>query len=284
MISRGSKIGIVGLGLLGGSYAKGLYQAGYQVVGIDIDPEAIEFAKRMKWIVDGGDDVSLLEDCDIVISALYPNTFIDWIKENQSHLKENAMLSDVTGIKREVIEQVNAELRDDIEFISVHPMAGREFRGIQFADCHLFESANYIIVPTEKNTERGMELAQDLAKILKFAHVSVLSPEEHDIMIGYLSQLTHVIAVSLMNANGDENLAKYTGDSFRDLTRIAKINENLWPELFVLNKDNLTREIDAFTKEMLAFRDMIEKDDYEGMREKLITSTERRKAFDKKAL
>lgn len=282
MISRGSKITIIGLGLLGGSYAKGLSHAGYKITGIDIDPEAIAFAKKMNWIVEGGDDVNLVKDSDIVISALYPKTFIEWIKENQHLLKENSILTDVTGIKKEVMSQINEILRDDVEFIACHPMAGREFKGIQYADPHLFEVANFIIVPTEKNTERGLEVANDIAKLLKFNNVAILSAEEHDLMIGFLSQLTHVIAVSLMNVSDNSHLAEYTGDSFRDLTRIARINEDLWPELFLMNKENLVKEIDNFTAEMQAFRDLLEEENIAAMRDKLITSTERRKAFDKK--
>ena len=125
-------------------------------------------------------------------------------------------------------------------------------------------------------------MAHDIAKLLKFHNVATLSAEEHDLIIGFLSQLTHVIAVSLMNVNDNTHLAEYTGDSFRDLTRIARINEDLWPELFIMNKDNLIKEIDNFTDEMKSFRDLLEKEDFEAMREKLITSTERRKAFEKK--
>ncbi|MBR2066941.1 MAG: prephenate dehydrogenase [Solobacterium sp.] len=281
MISRSTKICIIGLGLLGGSYAKGLYQAGYHVRGIDIDPEAISFAKRMHWIEEGGDDVSLVKDCDIVISALYPKTFISWIKENKGLLKKGAILTDVAGIKREVIEEINKELDSEVEFIACHPMAGREFKGIQYADCSLFEQANFLIVPTQENSQKAIGVAEDIAKILKFKHISCLSAEEHDVMIGFLSQLTHVIAVSLMNVNDNSHLAEYTGDSFRDLTRIAKINEELWPELFLLNQDNLVNEIDAFTQELQSFKSLLESGDIEGMKQKLITSTNRRKAFDK---
>ena len=120
-----------------------------------------------------------------------------------------------------------------------------------------------------------------MARILKFGRVCELSAEEHDRMIGFLSQLTHVIAVSLMNTSDHSHLADYTGDSFRDLTRIANINEDLWPELFVMNKDYLLEEIHAFTHEMESFAGLIENEDYEAMRRKLIQSTKRRKQFDK---
>jgi len=282
MISRGAKITIIGLGLLGGSYAKGFASAGYRLAGIDIDEDAVQFAKKMQWIQQGGTDPGIAEDSDIVISAMYPHVFVEWIKANQHLLKPGSILTDVTGIKREVIHDINAILRPDVEFIACHPMAGREYKGIRYADCSLFREANFIIVPTDKNTEKGMQTARDIAQVLKFRNVSVLTPDEHDAMIGFVSQLTHVIAVSLMNVSDNTHLAEYTGDSFRDLTRIAKINETLWPELFLLNKDNLVREIDDFTAEMQHFRDLIQNGDTEEMKRLLVQSTERRKCFDKK--
>ncbi len=283
MITQDSVITIVGLGLLGGSYASGLSQAGYQHVrGIDVDESAISYAKEKGWIEDGGQDASLVEGSDLVIFCLYPHVFHIWIKENQQYLKPNSLITDVTGIKRKIIEDINEILREDVEFIACHPMAGREYKGIQYSDSSLFEKANFLIIPTETNTQHAIETARQLAEILKFPHIHVMTPELHDRMIGYLSQLTHVIAVSLMNASDNTDLASYTGDSFRDLTRIATINENMWPELFVLNKDNLVREIDEFTKEIQQFKKMIEDENIDGMKEKLIQSTNRRKQFNKK--
>ncbi len=283
MIERNTEIAIVGLGLLGGSYARGLFEAGYlNVTGIDTDPEAIIYGRRMNWLKQGGSDPALIKDADIVISALYPSAFIRWVKENRQYFKNGAILTDVTGIKRAVIREIGKVLPEGVEFVSCHPMAGREFRGIQYSDPTRFEGANYIIINDGHNTPEALAAARDLAEILKFRHIAEMTSDEHDEMIGYLSQLTHVIAVSLMNANDNTHLAEYTGDSFRDLTRIASINEMLWPELFILNKDYLTKEIDAFVQEMTDFRDLIDKEDVEGMKEKLILSTERRKAFGRK--
>ena len=285
MISRSAKITIVGLGLLGGSYAKGFFNAGYRnVYGIDIDEEAIAFAKKYGWIKEGGDDVNLVKDSDIIISALYPTTFISWVKENQHLFKKDCILTDVTGIKEEVMKEIRSFLRSDVEFIPCHPMAGREYKGIHYADPSLFFDANFIIIKDENTSSRALEVAQDIAKILKFKHVVTLNAKQHDEMIGFLSQLTHVIAVSLMNVNDNTNLAEYTGDSFRDLTRIAKINEDLWPELFLLNKENLSKEISSFVDELNAFKKLLEEEDKEVMKEKLIQSTKRRKKFDEEAL
>lgn len=281
MIDRNTRFAIVGLGVLGGSYVQALSAKGYHCTGIDIDENSVKEAKEKGWIEEGGNDPSLIQNADIVVCALYPHVFVQWIRDNQKYFHPGALLTDVTGVKRAVIQSINAELRNDVEFISCHPMAGRESRGIAYADASRFANANFIIVPTEKNSEEAKKTMHQLAEILGFGRISELSAEEHDKMVGFLSQLTHVIAVSLMNVSDNTHLAAYTGDSFRDLTRIASINEDMWPELFILNKDNLIREINDFSDELLRFRDLIASDDVEGMKRKMIISTERRKKFDR---
>lgn len=280
MISKAKKIAIVGLGLLGGSYAKGLARANYKLIGIDIDLEAVEFAKKLNWIVEGGDDPSLIKDADIIIFALYPITLIDWIKENQKYFKSGAIVTDVTGIKVKVLDEINEVLREDVEFIASHPMAGKEVSGIKYADTSMFEPANFIIVPTEKNTDEAIEVVSQIAKILNFNNIVTLDPASHDEMVGFVSQLTHVIAVSLMNSKENSHLVDYTGDSFRDLTRIAKINDVLWTELFLMNKENLSSEIDDFVESILNFKKALDNSDTKEMRRLFIQSTDRRKLFD----
>ncbi|MGM9942392.1 MAG: prephenate dehydrogenase [Bulleidia sp.] len=281
MIDNSTVFAIVGLGVLGGSYAQVLSEKGYHVIGIDIDSDTVDYALEKHWIEEGGSDPSLVKTADIVVCALYPHVFVNWIEQNASLLKKGCLLTDVTGVKEKIIAEINARLPEYVEFIACHPMAGRESRGIHFADSSRFHNANFIIVPTENNSEEAVSTAHQLAEILGFTKISKLSAEEHDRMIGFLSQLTHVMAVSLMNVSDNTHLAEYTGDSFRDLTRIAKINEDMWPELFILNKDNLIREIHAFTDEMLAFAKLIENEDVDTMKEKMIQSTERRKKFDR---
>ena len=145
----------------------------------------------------------------------------------------------------------------------------------------MFRGANYIVVPTEKNTEHAIEVCCELGELLGFRRISVLSPEEHDKMIAFLSQLTHAIAVALMCTNGDSKLCDYTGDSFRDLTRIANINDVMWSELFLLNKDALLEQTDAFIEQITKMRNMIAEGDSDGIRGMMRTSTERRKKFNK---
>ena len=145
-----------------------------------------------------------------------------------------------------------------------------------------FAPANFIITPTERNTPEGIAWCRALAETLGFARITQLTPAEHDRMIGYVSQLCHAIAVCLMCASDNTELACYTGDSFRDLTRIARINDKMWAELFLWNKDNLISEIDMFTESLLNMREKLVQDDREGLEEMFRLSTARRAAFDKK--
>lgn len=283
-ISNENTVVIVGLGMLGASYAKALKKKGFYIIAIDINEDNISYALSEGFIDEGYTSPEPQALCrgDIVVFALYPRVFVSWIKENQQYLKSGAYLTDVTGIKTKVVELVQSELRDDLEFIAAHPMAGREGVGIRQSDETLFASANYVVTPSEKNTPQAVEFCKEFGRLLGFGNIIVTTPEEHDEKIAFLSQLTHCIAVALMASGGEEDLVDFTGDSFRDLTRIAKINENLWSELFVLNKTALLKEMDRFEKTFHELYDMIENEDTESMKEMMRLSTYRRGLFDKK--
>lgn len=274
---------IVGLGLLGGSYAKGLKNIGFKVSAITKNQEDIEYAVNNN-IIDYGSteiDPEIIGEADVVIFALYPHIFIDWVKNNQQHFKSGAVITDVTGVKGSVVYAIQDILRGDVEFISAHPMAGKEISGVKNSDPAIFKGANYIVVPTEKNTESAIELCENIGKMLGFQRVSRLSVEEHDKMIAFLSQLTHCIAVSLMCCADTEGMEKYTGDSFRDLTRIARINDEMWSELFLNNKNDLLFQMERFRTSFDELYDKIKTSDREGMREMMRCSTVRRGLFDK---
>lgn len=273
---------IVGLGLIGGSYAKALTRLGFNVQAIDKNEDSIKYALENKIINAGAEyaDETLIGNADCIVLALYPSVLVDWIKDNQDKFRTGIMITDVTGIKSSVVYDIQKILRKDVEFIAAHPMAGREVYGVRNSDDRIFRDANYIVVPTEKNTEEAIVWAENLGRILGFNRISILSPEEHDMMIAYVSQLTHCIAVSLMTCEENEHLRDYTGDSFRDLTRIARINENMWSELFFMNKEPLLEKLNTFIAEITDLRDMIAEDDAEGLKEKMRLSTKRRKVFD----
>ena len=283
-MNKDMKILIVGLGLLGGSYARSLTRQGYTVKAITRSQKTIDYALENGLIAEGTTEISptLLGEADLVVLALYPSVLLTWIRENQSLLKPGAILTDVTGIKGCIVGPVQTLLREDVEFIAAHPMAGRERSGIEHSDEAIFRGANYVVTPTERNTDGAIELCEDLGRVLGFAQISRLSPEEHDDIIGYVSQLTHCIAVSLMTAKSYDNLEDYTGDSFRDLTRIARLNDEMWSELFLMNREALLTQIDLFEGEMAKIRRYLETGNREALREIMRHSTARRALFDKK--
>lgn len=282
-ITKETNILIVGLGLIGGSYARALKKAGCRIAAIDTNPDSIGYALH-EGIIDEGDvtaQPSLLKAAQLVILGLYPKVEIQWVKEHQHLFAPGTLLTDVSGVKGGVLDEIQSFLRRDLELVGCHPMAGREVYGVRNSNDAIFTAANFIVVPTEKNTRQGIAAATELGALLGFHTVTQLTMQEHDAIIGFVSQLTHAIAVSLMTCNEDENLQNYTGDSFRDLTRIARINEYMWSELFLMNKEPLLEQIDAFAAQLGTLRQMLVEENSEGMKELFRRSTARRALFDK---
>ena len=284
IVDVSKKILIVGLGLLGGSYARVLKRFGFHISAITLEQSAIDYAIKENIIDEGATeaDAKLIGEADLVIFALYPHVFVEWIEKHQGMLKSGALITDVTGVKRGIVYKIQEILRPDVEFIAAHPMAGREVSGVENSTDRMFIGANYIVTPTEKNTPEAIQTCIELGRLLGFSNVTTLSPEEHDEMIGFLSQLTHCIAITLMTCNDKENMEKFTGDSFRDLTRIARINDLMWSELFVANKDVLLAQMNLFIDKFNELKTMLETNDVDGMRKMMRHSTARRALFDKK--
>ena len=283
-IDKDTNILIVGLGMIGGSYARGLTKKGLKIHAIDTDEDTIQYALENNIIAEGTTeaDPAMIGRADVVIFALYPHIFKEWIRDNQQYLKSGAIITDVTGVKVCVVGDVQNMLRDDCEYIAAHPMAGCERLGIRNSNEKIFHAANYIVVPTERNTEEAKDVCRQIGKLLRFARISELPPDQHDEMIGFVSQLTHCIAMSLMTCNHTEKLEDFTGDSFRDLTRIARIDETMWSELFLLNKDALLHQMKLFTMEFSKLERMLMEADKEGIKDMMRRSTARRKLYKKK--
>lgn len=283
-LDKNKKILVVGLGLIGGSYAAALSRNGFEVGAVDRDPDAIGYALEAGYIRHGSvtDDPDYIGGFDIVVFALYPSVLLDWVEKNARFFKKGALITDVTGVKSGIVFRVQELLPPGTEFVGAHPMAGREVSGVTNASPDLFCGANFIVTPTPANTEEAIRLCEDLGRELGSGTVSRLSPAEHDEMIGFLSQLTHCIAVTLMSCKESRHLVDYTGDSFRDLTRIAKINENMWSELFLMNRDELLSQMDLFLEHFTILRNALERGDAETMKSMMRLSTERRRYFDKK--
>ena len=283
-LDRNIEILLIGVGLIGGSYAKGLKKAGFKNVSAIVRRrETADYLLKEDLVREAylTVDADAVGKARLVVLGLYPDAMLGWLGEYGRLFAPGTVVTDVSGVKTPVVRKAQALMPDGVEFISAHPMAGRELSGAENSDETIFYGANYIVVPTENNSEYGVAVCRALGNALGFARITELSPEKHDEMIGYLSQLTHCIAVCLMTCRETDHLIDYTGDSFRDLTRIARINDVMWSELFMLNRAELLRQIDLLLSELSEFRNLLADGDTEKMREKMRLSTERRGKFDK---
>ena len=254
------KITVVGLGVIGGSFVKALKGKGYEVYGIDTNQQTLDMAKEEGCIIEGYlDGKDIIPETDLTIICLYPSLVLDFIKNNQ--FKPGSIVTDAVGIKSYFLREALSIIPDGVEYISIHPMAGREKKGYQYASKQVFENANFIIV----------------YKQLGFRSVKIMSPEAHDEIISFTSQLPHCLAVALMNSDDQKyETGKYIGDSFRDLTRIANINEDLWDELFMNNKQYLLASIERFEEQLDVLKNAIRDNDDETLKVAFRKSTKRR--------
>ncbi|AGF59047.1 prephenate dehydrogenase [Clostridium saccharoperbutylacetonicum] len=273
------KIVVVGLGVIGGSFTMALKEAGYNdVYGIDTNEETLVKAKKLGLIKEGftsGEEI--VKDADLIIMSLYPRLVKKFITDNKDNFKDGAVITDATGIKKMFIGHIVEILPSNIDFVFGHPMAGREKKGIDFATSEVFKGANYILTPVDRNKEENLKLIEDLAYEIGFKRVKRINPEYHDEMIGFTSQLPHALAVALVNSDVEgRDTGSFIGDSYRDLTRIANINEDLWSELFLGNKENLLMSIQNFENELDKIKYAIKDNDIESLKQLFIKSTKRR--------
>lgn len=273
------RILIVGLGVIGGGYAMALKKAGYtEVYGIDKNIDTLKKAEKLGVIKKGYiDEGEIIQDADIIVLAVYPNLVKDFIVRNISKFKNNAVITDVTGIKQLFIDDVISILPNNIDFVFAHPMAGREKKGIDYATNEVFKDANFIITVTEKNKDENIRLIEELAYKMGFKNIKRVSPKVHDEIIAFTSQLPHALAVALINSDIEgRDTGQFIGDSYRDLTRIANINESLWSQLFLGNKENLLKAIHNFQEELYKIKNYIENENKEKLEELFIEASLRR--------
>lgn len=273
------KVLIVGLGLIGGAYAKKLTELGYDVYGSNHRQSPIDFAISRGYIKDG--DVNperFLEFVDVCILATYPSHIIDFLKANKKFFRDDLLITDVSGVKSSYIEEAT-KIAKPATYLAHHPMAGREKSGVEYAHEVSFSKANFIITPINghKYDKKYIDLLTKIGSDLDFKNISILDTKSHDFMIGYTSQLAHAIAVALVNSDTKDNTKLYIGDSYRDLTRIAMINENLWSELFFENKEFLVQNISIFIDELTKIKDSLINSNEEELKKLFINSTKKRK-------
>ena len=277
-------ITIVGLGVIGGSFAMAFKEAGFEdVYAVDLNQESIAKAKNMGIIKDGSDSAKeFLEISDLVIICIYPRIIKNFMVENRDNFKDGAIVTDVAGIKGTLIKELDDIIPDNIDFIFGHPMAGRENKGIDHATAQCYKGANYLLIDTERNDDDNVLLLQSIIYKLGFKRIIRISSDFHDQIIAFTSHLPHVMAVSLINSDVEaRNTEIYMGGSYRDATRVADINEDLWTELFLGNRENLLEVIDDFMAEMSRFREDLAKGDRVALNKRLKRATKRRRRLDK---
>lgn len=249
-------IAVIGLGLMGGSFAKRLKELGHPVIGLNRTESVAKEALAM-GIVDSIDPKDL-KKAEIVIFCTPERGTLSFIKEHLSLIHEKAVLTDIAGVKNGFAGEIKALLPEGMDFVSGHPMCGREGAGLAQADGSIFDGANYVFIPEPWNRKEHLELVKRMAEELGCAHVPVVTAEEHDRAIAYTSDLTHAVATALMNSSSYSEKTKYfIGGSFRDETRVADINGKLWTSLFLANREKLLEEIDRFSEALQQLRGAI---------------------------
>lgn len=263
-------IAVVGLGLIGGSICKALKQNTFHnIMGIDTDKETIAKALEQNAI-DEEITPDRLNEASLTIICLYPEAIVDFVKQNADQFKKGTIVADTCGIKEYVVENCTPILEErGVYFVGTHPMAGREFSGFDYSLSDLYKGASYIITPTENTPSLAVDLLSTLASSMGFGKVVISTPEKHDKVIAYTSQLAHVVSNTYVKSPSLLDFNGFSAGSFQDLTRVAKLNEYMWSSLFMCNKKALLEEIDCFIKHFTQYKIAMENDDIDALRKLL---------------
>lgn len=271
-----TKIVVVGLGLIGGSFAKAL--KGFpdsQIYGADINKEVLKHAEEDGVISRGYENINdIIGEADVLILCITPDSAIDII--NNAPIKKGALVTDVCGVKQYIYDRITNK---NVDYIGGHPMAGKECDGYENSDENLFKDANYIIVTDENNQKKHIDMLSDIIMYIGCKKITVTNAENHDVMIAYTSQLMHVVAAALCDNECLDAAEAYSAGSLRDCTRVAKLNPDMWTELFIENREALSEQIDIFTASLKKIEQLIKMSDKEGIRSYLKNTSDRKKRY-----
>ncbi len=270
------KIGIIGLGLIGGSlsYAlRGFRNA--ELVGCDIQEETRVNAVKNKAVNRAvATPKEAICDADLVVFCTYPDLIPKLLLENRQYLKPGAVVTDVCGIKSKILKEIGAILPEGVDYVGGHPMAGTEYSGFAYANAELFWMTGFIITPMPGAAEKSIDLVREMAHYIGATRITMTTCSEHDSIIAYTSDLMHIAAAGLCLDYHPKMNRAYTAGAFRDCTRIAKINPQLWTELFLDNRENVLTEIDRYLHSLKRIRHAIAKEDAEELSSLLQTVAE----------
>lgn len=275
------KIGIVGLGLIGGSLAKALkYNTSNEILGTDIDRGVLLKAKLLGAI----DDELLpkqLPECDLVITALYPQATLDYVLQNAQNFKKGAIVMDCCGVKRVICDPLwQCAKENGFTFYGAHPMAGLHFSGFAYSEVHMFSDASMILLPPDNADINDMERLKKLFLSIGFTNIQISTPEEHDRIIAYTSQLAHVVSNAYVKSPQAQVHNGFSAGSYKDLTRVAKLNADMWTELFLDNADNLSAELDGLIENLQAYSRALHEKDEKALHALLKAGSDRKEKID----
>ena len=272
-------VGIVGLGLIGGSLAKSIKsRTAHTVWGIDLNQETMMLA-RMCGAIDAPLTEETIPQCDLILVAIRPQAAINWVREHAHLIAPSAILVDMCGVKRTVVEGIAPIAKErGFSYIGGHPMAGRERWGFTAATEDLYVGASMILTPDDRSDMQLLETLKVFFTDIGFATLTFSTPEEHDRIISFTSQLAHIVSSSYIKSPEAQRRRGFSAGSFRDMTRVARLDEDMWTELFLADADFLTRELDIFIRHLDEYRVALENRDAETLRALLKDGREKKAA------
>lgn len=272
---------VVGLGLIGGSLAMALRGfEDYEVVGVVRSQSTLDYAQTHGVCDQVTPDVAeTISQADVVWLCMPPQAILDFLQEHRHHFKAGSLVTDVCGVKTAIVEGAKC-LPSTVDFIGCHPMAGKEVSGIAHAEKTLFQNAHFILTPQAGNTREHIDLLERMAAYMGFRDVVRATPEGHDAIIAYTSQVMHVLAVAVCDDPELFTCKGFEGGSFRDCTRVAALDVPLWTELFSLNAPALCKVIQNLENNLRSYREVLERGDRIALAEKLAYSADRKRQMN----
>lgn len=264
--SQGLSVGVVGLGLIGGSMAKALQKyTTYQIYGWDIDSQTAQMAVE-QGAVDRLVPPQELGSCQVILTAMYPQQTVNFVKENLVYFQKGTILMDLCGVKRYLVDQLTDLCGEaGVTFIGGHPMAGKECWGFADSNPDLFQKASMIVTPDERTPKDALSFMENLFLQIGFGRITRTTAADHDSMIAFTSQLAHIVSSAYIKSPRAQKHAGFSAGSYKDLTRVAKLNPQMWTELFLENQDDLIDEIDEIIVHLDEYREAIANHDGERL-------------------
>ena len=254
-------VGIVGLGLIGGSLARAYKQKKHTVYGYDLDDKILDVAKMVN-VIDEELDKDTIAQCDCILIALYPKATIEYLEEMGTYINNKTVVIDCCGVKEEVCEAgFKIAEKYGFTFVGGHPMAGKQYSGFKYSREDLYENASMIIVPEKCNDIEFLNRVKEMLLPAGFGKITVSTAKEHDKIIAFTSQMPHIVSNAFIKSPTAREHNGFSAGSYKDLTRVAWLNENMWTELFFDNKENIVKELDCFIDEITKYKDALLEDD-----------------------